>query len=582
MTPSVPATAAAAAEGFGFLPELLLVFAVAAAFTYLCQRLRLVPIVGFLAAGVVIGPHALGLVESRELIDAMAEIGIILLLFTIGVEFSLKKLALIRRFIVLGGGLQVGLTVSVTAVAVMLFGVDWRTGIYTGFLVALSSTAIVLKLFATAGTTDTPTGRIGLGVLIFQDLAVILMVLMIPVLAGAGGALAPVLIALGRAVAIILVVLVLASRAVPPLLDNVAKTQSPELFLLSVVVICFGIAWLTSLGGVSLSLGAFLAGLVVSGSRFREHAVGEILPLRTLFNAVFFVSVGMLLDLGFAAQHPLLVLGVTAAVLFGKAVVTTLSVLALRYPLRIAIAVALTLAQIGEFSFVLEVAGEAQGLTPAGAGEDGRQVFLAVTVILMTATPFLMRAEPYLQRVLNRGSDAVDEASSLSSEGADSDPHLPKEDHVVLGGYGLAGRAIESALKQLRIPYVVVDLNPASVIEAQAQGVPAVYGDLTRASVLEEVHAHAARLVVIAINDADAVKRIAQRIKLEHPEIEVVARVPYLVDAEGLEEIGAEVIIVEEVESAVHLLEETLRGCSIPAEEVTRQLARFRTHIELL
>ncbi|MDX1393589.1 MAG: cation:proton antiporter [Gemmatimonadota bacterium] len=572
------APAAAAAE-LPFLSQLVLVFAVAAAFTYVCQRLRLVPIIGFLVAGIAVGPHALGLVDSPELISGMAEIGVILLLFTIGVEFSLSKLALIRRFILIGGGIQVGLTVGLTCLLLLLAGADWRVGIYTGCLVALSSTAIVLKLFSDAGTTDTPVGRIGLGVLIFQDLAVILMVLLVPVLAGAGRGAVPILLTLGRALLIIVATLALASRAVPLLLDRVAAARNTELFLLTVVVICFGIAWLTSLGGVSVSLGAFLAGLVVSGSRFREYAVGEILPLRTLFNAVFFVSVGMLLDVGIVVERPLLVLGIAAGVLVLKGTATLVGVLALRYPLHVAGLVALSLAQIGEFSFVLEVAGRAEGLTPGGFGDEGRQVFLAVTVLLMTATPFLVRAGSRMPGMA--GDDGPVTGTAPDTTGPIGSPRVPARGHVVVCGYGLAGRSIQNALGQLGIPHVVVDLNPVSVLEAQAFGIPAVYGDLTRGSVLEEVNAHAARLVVIAINDTEATKRIAQRVKISHAEIEVVVRVPYAVDAPPLREIGCEVVVVEEVESAVHLLEETLHGCSVPAEEVEIQIARLRCRGEL-
>ncbi len=567
--------AIAAAEEFLFLPELVLVFAVGAILTYLCHRLRLVPIVGFLVAGVLIGPHALGFVQSEDLIAGMAEVGVILLLFTIGVEFSLKKLALIRRFIVLGGGLQVAGTVLATALLLMPFGLAWRPALYTGCLVALSSTVIVLKLFSSAGMTDTPVGRIGLGVLIFQDLAVIGMVLLVPVLAGGGDRPAALALALAQALAIILLVLVLAYRAVPALLDRVAAIHNPELFLLTVVVVCFGIAWLTSLGGVSLSLGAFLAGLAVSGSRFREHAVGEILPLRTLFNAVFFVSVGMLLDIGFIVERPLLVAAVGTAVLVGKAVITGLSVLALRYPLRIAIGVALALAQIGEFSFVLEGVGRAEGLSPGDLGETGRQTFLAVTVLLMVATPFVMRLEPRLRRRAEGWAGRRDR-----DRVTDVDDSTVLKDHVILCGYGLAGRVIQNSLQQLSVRHVVVDLNPVSVLEAEAAGIPAVYGDLTRASVLEEVHAHDARLVVVAINDAQATARIVQRLKLEHPGVEVVARVPYVVDAEPLEVIGAEVVVVEEIESTVHLLEEALHGAGIPHEEVVLQVDRFRARME--
>ncbi len=280
-----------------FMAEGVALIAACAAIAYVCQRLRLVPIVGFLLAGVVLGPNALGLVNDLEVIDAVAEVGVILLLFTIGIEFSLEKLARIQRFIFLGGGLQIGLCVTAATLLLLAVGVPLRSGIYTGCLIALSSTAIVLKILADRAETNSSGGLVALGVLIFQDLAVIVMVLLVPLLGGMGGTPAELLWALAKAGLLIALVLLVARRIMPRLLEAVARTCSPELFLLTVVTVCFGTAWATSLAGVSVSLGAFMAGLLVSESRFSEHALGEILPLRILFSAAFFVSVGLLLDL---------------------------------------------------------------------------------------------------------------------------------------------------------------------------------------------------------------------------------------------------------------------------------------------
>ena len=292
-----------------FLVQSVALVVAAAAIAYVCYRIGLVPIVGFLVAGVVIGPSALGVVSDPALVNAAAEFGVILLLFTIGIEFSLDKLARITTLIFGGGGLQVLLASVLTMLVLLPFGVDWRPALFTGFLVSLSSTAIVLKLLADRGESGTTFGQVSLGLLIFQDLAIVVMVLLVPMLAGAGGSGLDLAAALGKALAIILAVLLVARRLMPPLLERVARTCSPELFLLTVIAICFGTAWLTSVAGVSLSLGAFLAGLLVSESRFSHHAFGEIMPLQILFSAVFFVSVGMLLDLDFLLHHLPMVLG---------------------------------------------------------------------------------------------------------------------------------------------------------------------------------------------------------------------------------------------------------------------------------
>ncbi|HEX6278697.1 MAG TPA: cation:proton antiporter, partial [Pyrinomonadaceae bacterium] len=322
-----------------FLTEVVALIVAGALIAYVCFRLRLVPIVGFLVAGVLIGPNALGLVRDQALVDATAEIGVILLLFTIGIEFSLEKLARIQRLIFGGGTMQVVGSIVLTMLVLLAFGVDWRSGIFTGMLVALSSTAIVLKLLADKSETNSEHGQVGLGLLIFQDLAIVVMVLLVPVLSTSGGGGAgEIAFALGKAAAIIVVVLVVARRIMPKILEMVAKTCSPELFLLTVIAICFGTAYLTSLAGVSLSLGAFLAGLMVSESRFSQHALSETLPLQILFSATFFVSVGMLLDVGFLAQNLPIVFGAIALVLIIKIATTWASVRALGYATPIAAA----------------------------------------------------------------------------------------------------------------------------------------------------------------------------------------------------------------------------------------------------
>ncbi|MDQ3324115.1 MAG: cation:proton antiporter [Acidobacteriota bacterium] len=385
-----------------YLTEIVVLIVAGAVIAYISFRLKLVPIVGFLIAGVLIGPNALGLVRDREIVDATAEIGVILLLFTIGIEFSLEKLARIQRLIFGGGSLQVGLSTLAVMGLLMLFGVDWRVGLFTGFLVALSSTAIVLKVLGDDGETNSEPGQAALGLLIFQDLAIVVMIMVVPMLGGAGGGTLDIIWALTKALLIIAAVLLVARRVMPKVLEMVAKTCSPELFLLSVIAICFGTAYLTSLAGVSLSLGAFLAGLLVSESRFSHHALGETLPLQILFSATFFVSVGMLLDVRFLITNLPLVLGAIAVVLIIKIITTGISLSALGYKLPVAASVALMLAQIGEFSFVLERAGREVGLTPMNWGAAGSQTFIAATVVLMVATPFLMKLGSNLSERIER------------------------------------------------------------------------------------------------------------------------------------------------------------------------------------
>ena len=562
-----------AAVGLPFLAEIAALFAASVLVAYLCYRVGLVPIAGFLLAGVLIGPGALGLVEDQTLIDMLAEIGVILLLFTIGIEFSLEKMARLGRVIVLGGGLQVGLTVATVTLLLLAFDVDVSAGLYTGCLVALSSTAIVLGLLAERAETGSPVGQLALAMLIFQDFAIIAMVLFVPMLSGDGGSAFDVLLALGEAVVLIAGVVVLARKAVPWLLDKIALSRRRELFLLAVVTICLGTAWITSLADVSLALGAFLAGMVVSESHYRTYALSEILPLKTIFSAVFFVSVGLLLDVGFLIRNPLLVLGAALGLLLIKGVITTGSALLLGYPVRIAAAAGLTLAQIGEFSFVLDRVGRSVGLSPAGLGAAGEQTFIAVTVLLMILTPFLVKAGPGFGRRL--------EGSALGRLGAgrrqaDAEAVAGLEDHVIVVGYGPAGRRLVRVLNDTGIPFVVVELNPTSVKEMRQEGTAVIYGDASRLPILEQAGVQRAKLCVVAINDEDAVANIVRLVHYQNPTLQIIARTRFIHRVKPLHEAGADIVVPEELETSVRIFSHVLGAYLIPPDEVDRQIRSIR------
>ncbi|MEX0820996.1 MAG: cation:proton antiporter, partial [Rhodothermales bacterium] len=565
----MPSSPVIAAVTLPFLGELVALFALSGLIAYLCFRIRLAPIVGYLITGAIIGPFAFGVVEDVELVNYLAEIGVILLLFTIGVEFSLEELKGIGGFILSGGGLQVGSTAALTVGVLAVLGVDWQTAVFTGCLVALSSTAIVLGLLSDRAETDTPSGKLSLGILIFQDFAIIAMVLLVPLLSGEGSGFAIVWV-LVRALLIISGVIVLARIVVPKILGWVAETRRQELFLLVVVALCFGTAWLTSLFGVSLALGAFLAGLIVSESRYREHALSEILPLRTIFTAVFFVSVGMLFNIGFILEHPFITFGIAAAVLIVKFILTSGSILALGYPARTAFISGLSLAQIGEFSFVLQRAGQEVGLTPAGLGEIGDQGFIAVAVLLMVATPFLMEAAPSfgtrLAGILPFKRDAEPTATEEDAF----------EDHVIVVGFGPAGKRLVQVLRNTKIPFIVVELNPNSVDEAMKDGIPVLYGDATRLAILEAACIHKAKTVVVAINDRDATLRIVRLARHENPTLQIFARTRFLAEVERLQEAGADVVIPEELETSVRLFSNVLNAYMIPPEEVAKQVNLIR------
>ena len=567
-----------------YLTEIVALIVAGAVIAYISFRLRLVPIVGFLIAGVVIGPNALGLVKDQEIVDATAEIGVILLLFTIGIEFSLEKLARIQKLIFGGGSLQVGLSTLAVMGLLMLFGIDWRAALFTGFLVALSSTAIVLKILGDNGETNSEPGQAALGLVIFQDLAIVVMVMVVPMLGGSGGGTLDIVWALTKALLIIAAVLLVARRIMPKVLEMVAKTCSPELFLLSVIAICFGTAYLTSLAGVSLSLGAFLAGLLVSESRFSQHALGETLPLQILFSATFFVSVGMLLDVNFLIHNLPLVFGAIAIVLIIKILTTGISLKALGYKLPIAASVALMLAQIGEFSFVLERTGREANLTPMNWGAAGSQTFIAATVVLMVATPFLMK-------IGDRLSTKIEKKTKLATLPKDEDiaEQIPShvtdlEDHVIVAGYGEAARYLVRVLSGSNIPFIITTLSPDGANEAEAENLPVVRGDYSKQFLLDLVGISHAKMLVIADDNVSIAHRTTSVARQLNPTMRIVVRTRYNSDTEHLTEAGADLVIAEELESIVQLFGEVLRDYRIPAEQIDNyeELARQNGYSALL
>lgn len=561
-----------------FFAEVAILLVAGAAVAYICFRLGVMPIVSFLVTGALIGPHALGLIQDEALIEAAAEVGVVLLLFTIGIEFSLEKLARIRRLIFVGGSLQVGLVLAIVTGIMMALGVGWQAAVFTGCLVALSSTAIVMKLLMNRGETNSEGGQGALGILIFQDLAVVAMVLLVPMLGGAGGTGTDILIALGTAVLLIVVVLVVARRVMPKILEAVARTCSQEIFLLTVIAACFGTAYLTSLAGVSLSLGAFLAGLVVSESRFSQLAFGEILPLQIIFSATFFVSVGLLLDVGFIIANPLLVIVLIISILVLKAAATGISMKVLGYGTGTMAFSSLVLAQVGEFSFVLERAGREVGLYPAGLEGDGPQAFIATTVVLMIATPYLTTLGATLRsRWKPSATDTA--ASQETPETEDMGHGASLRDHVLIAGYGQGGKQLARALHSKNVPHVILTLSPDGAKEAEARGQTVIIGNYLRQHELEMSGINSARLLVVADDDLETTMHFVELAKSLNPDLRILVRTRFISEIHELQEAGASSVFAEEQESVLSLLLEVLNHYDEPASTDRQHRNRARRHL---
>lgn len=552
------------------LYEILVIFGLSVAVLLLCHRFRVPVIVGFLISGILAGPHGLGVVKSVHEVELLAEIGVVLLLFTIGVEFSLRNLLQIRRLVLLGGLLQVGLTIAAVFGISRAFGLTLQEALFFGFLISLSSTAIVLRLLQERAEVDSPHGRTVLGILIFQDVIVVPMMLLVPVLAGSTPAMNlpwPLLIAKG--LGIVALVLVAAKWVVPWLLYEIARTKSREIFLIAIIAICLAAAWLTQSLGLSLALGAFMAGLIISESEYSHQALGNILPFRDIFASFFFISIGMLLDLGFLVKQPLFTLLVAAGILVLKVLFALLAAAILGKKLRTAVIAGLALGQVGEFSFILSKVGHSYGLLTG----DLYQLFIASSILTMAATPFVLTAAPAVAALLQRSVGRwLPEADAEREFG----PAPALKRHLVIIGYGINGRNVARAAKLAGIPYVILEINPETVQEQRKEGEPIVYGDATQEAVLDHIGLKAASVAVIVINDPAATRAITASVRRMNPTLHLIVRTRYLAEMEQLYIQGADEVIPEEFETSVEIFSRVLAKYLVPHEEIERFVGEIR------
>jgi CPA2 family monovalent cation:H+ antiporter-2 len=541
---------------------------------YLSHRLKLPVIVGLLVTGVLAGPHALGLISAIDEVEQLAKIGVILLLFTIGIEFSLRKLLKIRTLVLVGGSLQVAATV-LAVYGVTYYGLGWSFGaaMFMGFLISLSSTAIVLKVLQDRAEMETPQGRIALGILIFQDIIVVLFIILTPFLAGqTGGESGPSMLRLAVIGVVLLLFVFVGSRyLVPAILHQAVRTRSRELFLLTVGGICFAVAFVAA--ELSLALGAFLAGLTISESEYSHEAFELIRPFRDIFTSFFFVSIGMLLDLGFVLEQPLLILLITVGVLIGKTIIVAATSLLLGYPLRTAIISGLTLSQVGEFAFILASAGSGYALLSAGA----EQMFLAVSVLTMAGTSFLIAGAPRVADwVMRVPVPARLEQGVYPVKGIAPLPTDKLQDHLVIIGFGINGRNVAHAARHAGIPYAIIEMNADTVRTERQHGEPIFYGDATQEAVQKLVNLSQARTVVIAIAEAAATRRIAGLARQLNPTAHIIARTRYVNEMEALYRLGVNEVIPEEFETSVEIFTRVLTKYLVPKDEIAQLVAEVR------
>lgn len=551
--------------------DIVILFALSVGVIFIFHRVGIPAILGYLMTGIVAGPFGLALVKSIHEVELLAEVGVVLLLFTIGIEFSLTNLKRIKKVVFLGGGLQVGLSIAIGTGIFLLRGMPHNKSIFFGFLLALSSTAIVMKLINDRSEVVSPQGKVALGVLVFQDIIVVPLILAIPLLAGSTGQSGAGFIIAGKIVAALTLIFLLYRWGVTWILYHVSRTRSNELFILTIVLICMGIAWLTALAELSLALGAFLAGLIVSESEHSHRAIGNIVPFRDLFTSFFFVSIGMLFNISLVLDNLMVVALLTCAAIVVKTVITGFMGFVLGYPLRIQILAGLYLSQVGEFSFVLARLGEKAELL----SHVEYQIFLAVSILTMGLTPFLFTLSQRLAKL----SEKIPLPGVLKYGRVylPPEPEEQMKDHMIIIGYGINGRNVAKAALAANIPYLILEMNPETVRHEREKGVPIYYGDATQEEVLKHAAIDHARVVIVVIADPAATVQIAQVVRRMNHKIYLIIRTRFIREVEHLYSLGADEVIPEEYETSIEIFARVLLHYQVPLGDIERLISEIRT-----
>lgn len=557
------------------LQDILILLGFSVVIVFVLQKLKLPSIVGFLLTGVIIGPYGLSLINAVEQVEILSEIGVILLLFVIGMELSIKQLISIKKTVFIGGFFQVGLTVAVAAIVYYLLGYSWNEAVFVGFLFSLSSTAIVLKTLQERQELSAPHARNALAILIFQDIIVVPMMLVTPMLAGDSTDIGMNILSLLIKTSIVVVITLVSARyVVPRLMHAVAKTNNKELFLLVTITLCFVIAFLTSEAGLSLALGAFIAGLIISESEYSHQATSIILPFRELFTSFFFVSIGMLLDLNFFLSNIPVILLLLLIVFVVKSAIAAAAVAILKYPTRTVLLTGLSLFQVGEFAFILSKVGIEYDLLTV----ETNQYFLSVSIVSMILTPFvIIFSENIAFRFIGVSKKLGLDSTSISEEDKAQIEEHTLENHLVIVGYGVNGNNLARAANANNIPYVVIEMNAETVKQEKAKGVPIIFGDATQDHILETVNLSKARAAVIAISDNFASRTIIKNIRSHSSSLYLVVRTRYVKQTSELFALGADEVIPEEFETSLQIFTRVLQNFLVPEDDIDQLIENVRS-----
>ena len=560
-------------EDFRLIVDLVLVLAVAAGGGLLAALCRQPVLLGYLLGGMVVGPAGLGLIKELVQVETLAQFGVAFLLFALGVEFSFAELKKVRAIALGGGGLQIALTILVTVLFCGVVGA-WETlpakGVFLGSILSLSSTAVVLKSLMERNETTSSHGQVMLGILVVQDLALGLMLAVLPALDQP-----PQLIGMAVLTAVARIGLFAAGAVaagiwlIPPLLRLLARTESKELFLLGVVALCLGIALLTEHLGLSIEMGAFVAGLMISEVEYADQTLTYVEPLRDIFATLFFAAIGMLIDPVFLWQNLELILGLVALVFVGKFAIVMPLVMLFRYPLKTAVIAGLGLAQIGEFSFVLASEGRSLGLV-------SRPVYLLIlgtTAVTLVLTPFVLRLVPQLLELpgLKKFVEGQDLPLAVSAD-------APRQNHVVVCGYGRVGKNLVRLLQEHDRPVVAIDQSESRIQQAREAGVPYVYGNAASLHVLEKAGVEQAKALAIALPDPMSSRLCLKRALELSPDLDVVVRATQDQDIELLYQLGAREVVQPEFEASLELASHLLTRIGTSPISIQQEMQQIRNH----
>jgi monovalent cation:H+ antiporter-2, CPA2 family len=547
--------------------------AAALVFGYLTQRLRLSPIVGYLIAGLLVGPYTPGFVADRELAEQLAEIGVILLMFGVGLQFHIEELLAVRKVAIPGAVVQSAVATGLGVIVAQAAGWSLQAGIVFGIALSVASTVVLIRVLSDNRQLHTPTGHIAVGWLVVEDLFTVLVLVLMPAVFGASSATSPVLAiayAVVKVAALVVFTIVVGGRTIPWLLAHISRTQSRELFTLAVLVTALGIAVASAeVFGVSMALGAFLAGLVVGRSEFSVRAASDALPMRDAFAVLFFVSVGMLFNPESLLEAPLMIAATLGVVLIGKPLAALLIVALFRYPVKVGLAVAVALAQIGEFSFIVANLGMQLGvLTP-----DAANVVIGAAIVSITLNPLLFRAVGPVERWLTRRRPVAPQAPVVSRD------RTPSSHRAVVVGYGPVGRTVSRLLRENEIKPTVIEMNVDTVRARRADGVDAIYGDATHPDTIGSAGIGRADNFIVSIAGLPGVEEAFKVARELNPSVQILARANYLREVPALRAAGADVVVSGEGEVALGFTEAILERLGATAEQIDRE--RARVHAEL-